>query len=346
MKNKILIVCATNTSYMPYLNNYLDEFNKKNIQYDLLVWDRMSISEDGCKYIYKDDKNTVGRSFIDYLKFSLYVNKVLKQNYSKVLIFSIQLAFFCQRILTTKYKNRFILDIRDYHKLIKGINKKRLVKNSFAVVISSPGYKVFLPKNYKYIINHNTTIDSIDKIDNNEVLSDSKYITYMGAIRDLDINMKLVDSLRGSQFEAYFAGESDNSKILKEYCEKNDYKVRFSGRYLKKDEINIYKDTLLVNVLRYNDSLNNSIALPNRLYNAPIFSRPLLAFKGTYLASIIEKYNLGLVIEDFKDLDKQIRDYIFSFNYEKYNQGRIKFLKSVIDDNNLFIKTLNGFFEL
>lgn len=343
MKHNILIICGTNFAYMPYLKNYTDILDSNEIKYDLLVWDRLKLDEKS-EFVYKDKQKSLRRNFFDYYHFSCFVKKVLKQyNYDKIIIFGIQIMFFCQKFIPTNFAKKYIFDIRDYHILAKGIDFKRVISNAQFTVISSPGYKKFLPNGFEYIMNHNTTIDNAVLVNNKTICFNSKLITYMGALRDLDINKKLILALRDSSYEAYFAGESDYTQQLKDFVDRGCFNVKFSGRYKKEEEKVIYDQTLLVNVLRYADSFNNKVALPNRLYNAPIHMKPLLSFNDTYLSKIIEDYNLGLVLCSFENLSQKIDDYLNQFDFEKYYDGRKRFLSKVIQDNLYFKQMLLEF---
>lgn len=346
MNRNILIVCSTNTGYMPYLNNYTLILDERKIDYDLLVWNRMNLEEKQSLFVYKDGKNSVRRGFIDYFKFYRFLKGVLAKNrFNKIIIFGLQTLFFCQGFLCNEYSKRYLLDIRDYHILAKATNLQRVINNAKYTVISSPGYKEFLPTSFDYIVNHNTTIDSNNLPSSTCMSFNSSFITYMGALRDLEINKEFIKSLKDSPYEAYYAGESDYTKQLKDFVEQGNFRVRFTGRYKKEEEKTIYGQTLLVNVLRYADSLNNIVALPNRLYNAPIYMKPLLSYKGTYLSKLIEEYKLGLIINDFNHLSSNIENYINGFIFEEYLDGRNRFLNKVIQDNLVFKQKLLDFCE-
>ena len=83
------------------------------------------------------------------------------------------------------------------------------------------------------------------------------------------------------------------------------------------------------------DSVNNRTCLPNRLYNACLYGKPLLANKGTFVSDIIRDYNLGLVLNNFDDVENQIRSYWNEFDEDAVS-GRDCFLQSVVHDNIVF----------
>jgi hypothetical protein len=48
-------------------------------------------------------------------------------------------------------------------------------------------------------------------------------------------------------------------------------------------------------------SLNNKVALPNKLYEAMYFKVPIITSKETYLGELVEKYDIGKCIECCSD---------------------------------------------
>src|SRR5690606_29489304 len=95
---------------------------------------------------------------IGYYKFKIFSEKVLRKNdYSKLILLTGNTAVTISRVILEKYKGKYILDIRDYFKENKkwyyNIQEK-LILNSYNTVISSEGFKRFLPE-YNYTLAHN-----------------------------------------------------------------------------------------------------------------------------------------------------------------------------------------------
>src|SRR5699024_27060 len=109
----------SNKLYMPYLENYTKVLDQNNKKYDIVMWDRFQLQEQE-KYVYRDKKTGHQRKVYDYLKYTRFVKKILKEDkYDQVIIFGLQLYFFLYKYLNKYYKNNYILDIRDYNKSIK-----------------------------------------------------------------------------------------------------------------------------------------------------------------------------------------------------------------------------------
>lgn len=346
---KIALICPSNMLFMPYVGNYEEIIKEIQIDYDIIYWDRFGI-ESNSEFVYQDFKVGHKRNIIDYYKYSKFVSKILKKyDYDKVIVFGLQLIFFLQGILTKKYRNNYIIDIRDYHKIINYLNIKKIILKSTCTVLSSPGFTEWLPKSDKYIVNHNTKIKNIAELTeprlpnfNNKKIS----IGCIGALRDYKINVDFIQSLKNNvMFQLNYHGEGDINKNLILFIKENNIQnVNCTGRYDKNEEKDLYLSNDFINILWYNDGINNKLALPNRLYNSVIYGKPIITFDdGTFLSEIIRKYHLGLVISSFNNVEQDINNYLSNFDIDIYNSGRKQFINNVINDNKIFKKSLIEF---
>lgn len=335
---KIALICPSNILYMPYLNNYISILNELELEYDIINWDRFKIEKES-GFVYRDKKIGHRRRFFDYFKYSRFVRNILqKENYEKVVVFGIQLVFFLKDYLIKKYSNRYIVDIRDYNRIINYFDIVKSIAYSNFTVLSSPGYKEWLPKSNKYIINHNTNIEDINDLVNfktNNMNNEKISIGCIGALRDYKINIDFIKSIKNNkQIMLNYNGEGDINKDILMFIKDNLIEnVILTGRYNKYEEAELYYRNDIINVLRYNDGINNKTALPNRLYNAVIYGKPMIAFEGTELSSLVNQFNLGIVINNFDKIDFLIEDYLNNIDVDEYNRGRTLFLKDVIADN-------------
>ncbi len=345
---KIALICPSNILYMPYVDNYTKIFDEINADYSVINWDRFKIEKES-EFTYRDSKIGHQRGFLDYFKYSRFVLNILKKNnYDKVVVFGIQLVFFLKRYLIKEYRDRYIIDIRDYNKIIKYFKIEKTIAHSNFTVLSSPGYKEWLPESNNYVINHNSRIESLDELrelDGDIRNKDFININYIGSIRDYKMNIDFINSLKNKKHIALnFHGEGAINKDIENHVtnQKID-NVKLTGRYEKKQESDLYKNSDFINILIPNDSINSRTLLPNRLYNAAIYGKPMLAFVGTYLAEIVNKYNLGIVVESFDNIEIEIMEYINDFKLEFYENGRTLFFEGVIKENIEFRDRLQKF---
>ncbi len=347
---KIALICPSNMLYMPYVGNYTKIFDEIDVDYSVINWDRFKIEKDS-EFTYRDSKIGHQRSFLDYFKYSRFVLNILKKNnYDKVVVFGIQLVFFLKSYLYNEYSNKYIIDIRDYNRIIKYFNIEKTIEHSNFTVLSSPGYKEWLPKSNKYIINHNTKIESLDEliqVDDDIKNKDFININYIGSIRDYKINIDFINSLKNKKHIAMnFHGEGAINKDIENHATNQTIgNVKLTGRYEKEQESELYKNSDFINILIPNDSINSRTLLPNRLYNAAIYGKPMLAFEGTYLAEQIKKHKLGLVLDSFDSVEVKIENYLTKFDVAKYEQDRISFFEEVVRYNGKFTLNVERFIK-
>lgn len=343
---KIALLCPSNMLYMPYVKNYEKVLVDKNVNYDIFNWDRFQM-EEVKKTTFRDKKKGHQRNFIDYLKYRKFLmHRLDSSHYDKIIVFGIQLSYFLNKILRKKYKGNYIIDIRDHNKILNFMDFKELIECSDFTVLSSPGYTEWLPESKKYLINHNTQISSINELKEISAFNKEEIcISNIGALNELQINTTFINSLKNNpKFKLNYHGEGDINNDIISYLKTNEISNAFvTGRYNKEDEEKLYENSDLINVLRTNGGINNKTALPNRLYNAVIYGKPLLSLEGSYLTDVVSKYHLGIVISSFKDTEQKIIDYFKQVDLEMFNKGREKLFIKVLDDNALFNKKLSEF---
>lgn len=338
---KIALIGDSNLLFMPYHSNYAEILKEVNADFITITWDRFQLDDDASEVKFRDKKIGHQRNFLDYMKYIKFViRKINEEKFDKIIIFGLPIAYFMRNFLLKNFRDKYILDIRDYHKILKFVNIEKLIEGSKMSIISSPMYKEWLPKSDKYIVNHNTKINNLNEIKPHGINSHNKAISiaYIGATRDFKINIDFINSLKNNKRVRIFfhgAGEIDGD-IIKYINENKIDNVELTGRYIKSDEPNLYNSSDLINVLRYNDGINNKTALPNRLYSSAFYGKPMLAYRGNYLDEIISKYDLGMVIDTFDNLEEEINAYFTNFDIDKYNVGRVEYLSQIIEENRIF----------
>lgn len=351
---KVGIICSANIMYSPYLIFYTKILDKLGVEYEIIIWNKIGKIENQYNKIisynkYYDFNSSKFKKAIANFRYSRFVLKNLKnRKYNKVIVLTAQSGIFISRYLKRVYKDKYILDIRDYS------NAKyymcilnRLVENSYLTSISSKGYLKWLPESEKYIISHNTTIEEIKRsIQTDDFKLKQKIkVSTIGAIRSYNENKYIIDLLKNNdQFELEFIGRGICENALKDYCEEHSIKnIIFKGEYDKKDEKYHYLNAGLINLYTGAEAISTGL-LANRLYNACIYGKPIIIEKNSYMSEIVEKYNLGISISSNQtDLDKIIKNYISKFNKEKYDAGRKEFLECINKDEIEFEKHIIRF---
>jgi hypothetical protein len=333
----------------PYVEYYTGILEQSGIFYDIISWDRLGIEETGVHaFKLKSDptKNMLGK-IIDYRRYYDFVKtKLMAGNYNKVVVFTILNTLLLFPLLKKKYRRNYIFDIRDCSVTLKYLRPRMraAVQNAAMVVISSPGFKQWLPKDHAYVIRHNTSGFSPEKM-LARIKGETKYrILTIGALRDFEANKALVEQLKGlSMFTLEFVGTGSASLLLRDLVANQEIKnVNFSGRYTKQDEPKYLEGISLINILTNND-INSMTLMSNRFYLSIIYGIPMIVSSGTEQARWVEKYDLGVVIDRKSGIKKQILQYLMTFNPETFDSSRKACLRIVQQDNREFEDRFKSF---
>ena len=346
---KILLLLPASPSASPYLRYYLNVFDKNNIDYDVCIWNRSNDIIKDKNYFVFNSKNTNNKNplfkvkaFGDYRKFII---KILKdRQYDRIVVFTIQLAIYLSKVLLQQYKGKYIVDIRDYSKILKipfSYNiLSKILRNSAQNCISSPGFRYWLPKDSKYVVSHNILKEDLlyvrptqRAIRHNGVFN----ILTIGTLRNLDSNLKLVYSLANNKkYILTFAGQGPATNSLKKLVDTNNYEnIVVSGKYQKAEERDIVQSADMINLL-LPDDLNSRTCMANRFYLSIVYRVPMIVDFGTYEGECVQKYHLGVAVQSNDDIEKKIEEYWQTMNHDLYNDGCEAFIQEILKDMHEF----------
>ncbi|GAM16236.1 glycosyltransferase [Mesobacillus selenatarsenatis] len=352
---KVGLVLPANILHAPYLEYYTEILDDENINYNIIYWNKVNLDENvknsiafnhTCSY----DSGNV-KKLIGYYLFSRFVIREIKRrNYDKLIILVPQIGLFLANYLEKHYKNNYILDIRDYSKMNRFAGKyNAIIKNSNFTVISSEGYRKWLPSFDRYTISHNVFINRLQQVEDlNSNLKNKNEIVFsnIGSIRHYEENIKILDMFKNStKFQLRYIGTGICEKDLELYCVNNKINnVYFHGRYSREEELDFYYKSDLINLIMPTKDLGPQTSMSNRLYNACVAKRPVIISNNSYMSNLVQEYNLGLVVDIESDnLEEKINSYISSFNYETYKLGCIEFLNRVQIEEEKFKNNLKQF---
>ena len=156
---KILIVGFAKIKYMPYLNFYLEGLKADGVDLHVAYWNRDGVFEDTSniqgvtfhefKAKQKDEVSKV-RKIFNFLKFKKFANKLIKSGgFDKIVVLHTLPAMLIYGTLIKKYKDKFILDYRDYtYENHKGFRNRlhNLINASAFTFTSSDAYRKYFPK--------------------------------------------------------------------------------------------------------------------------------------------------------------------------------------------------------
>ena len=360
------VISFINLENLPYAYTYINTILQFGNTCTVLYWDRLNHHSDlstkeGVRYIpftftVNHHTNKLSK-YLGYLGAINFIRKKLKkENYTGVILLQTHAAVACWDILIRKYYNRYIVDIRDYTlEHIKQYYKREtlVIQGAFAVIISSPAYKNFLPRN-QYVVAHNYHPISSDIITEISTAQENRYkknlpivISYIGTVRFYDMDKKLIKIFANDKrFRLQYIGSG--SEGLVDFCRQiNVSNVDLIGFFEQEEIYEYYKESDFVNNLYGNQSNYLDFALSNRLYHSAQLGIPILVCPGTFMAQIVHEYKLGFVF-DFDDIN--IKEKLLEY-YEKTSPDDIKnnakhFLKQVKIDNARYESIIIGFCKI
>ena len=332
-KPSVCLIAGSPLSVAPYVKRYMNLLSNKGIKYDVICKDSADHARDNSSncyvFYYKAVKGPLGK----VLRFDAYrrfIKSILKKNkYRKVVVFTAESAILtCQILKGMRGNTEYVIDLRDYSVFldIPFLNSifHNALHNAEFVVLSSQGFKKWLPEDITYFIMQNIPVYSTPVEDICPKFGQTVCIGYLGGIGYLKSNIAIVQGLRySSKFSLLYAGTYPDGYNIKTFCEENKIEnVVFYGKYDEAEKKTLYKKVNLINAVYANDSLTVTTALPNKLYDAAFYKIPIMVCSGTYLAEIVKKYSLGFDIDPQKDnIERKIEDYIYYFDANMFISG-------------------------
>lgn len=315
---KILIIGFAKIKYMPYLDLYLENLNTKKHEVHLVYWNRdekqenlnsvqsLKLHEFKCN---QEDEVAKISKVKSFLKFKKYVKEVLKEEFDFVIVLQTVTAVLLFDILVSKrFKGNYIFDYRDYtYEKIKPYKYlvDKLVENSRATFVSSPGFLKNLPESEKIKCVHNVLSEDLRFSQNeklNKTHSEKIRIGFWGFLREESVNLEIIKKISQDQrFELHYYGREQKTACnLKDYVSKNQIKnVFFHGEYNPEEKYEFLKNTDIIHNIYFEDSM--MLAMSNKYYDGIIFKLPQLVAKGSFMADEVEKKGLGVVVNPYSE---------------------------------------------
>lgn len=360
---KICLISMGNLYLVPYIKNYVDNF-PLDYNYDIIYWDREDIKENiNANEVFRFNfSSTINRDskiglkghykkIRGYFKYKKFASSILSENkYDYVVLLQTSGAIILTEILLRKYSKKYIVDIRDYtmenNRLVYYLEKK-LLKNSFANVISSAGFKNFLPKNDYYLLHNNHHFHDVKlqyAIKNREKNKKRLNIAFIGFVGYQDIQKKLILNLGNNpSFELSFIGKDANK--LRMFCKENNINnVTIIDKFNPNDTLKFYESVDFINNLYGNNTPVLDYALSNKLYYAAELYIPILVCPDTFMSKISSENYLGYTVKDLenKNLGNDLLEYYENIDWELFEKKSDSFMKKVETENNRFMNLIRN----
>lgn len=352
---KIAIISIGNIYRLPYLEKYIQQIPEE-YGVDIIFWNRENRSERHDRANMVPFNYAVGEKTIDkikgYLQFRHFAAAILQRDvYDRIIATPTQAGLLLADKLTQKYTGRYIFDIRDYcHENFRFVRRveEKLIDGAFATVISSSGYKSFLPDNREYILVHNNRrlsdlrVRELRKRDRDRT---PITLSFVGYIAYKDQHKKMIDLFKNdNRFRLLFAGAG--SEELKLYCEKHDiWNVTVRGEFAPSEILDFYQETDIVNGIYGGNCVELDYALSNKLYLAAATRTPIVSNCNTFAEELSTEYHFGVGLDMSSPAAKdRLLEYYRAIDWDLLEEGCRSFLGRVSIENQRFEATVSNFF--
>lgn len=338
---RVCILGASSLRYMPYLRIYTALLEKLGIEYEIVYWDRHD--EDGDQpgiHRFGAIARAGGVALIpQYFGFRQYVRGLPGiERFDLFIVLGMQIGVFLADFLRGR---NYIIDIRDFthennyaYRLIAA----RVVSGAQMAVVSSGGFLDWVPGKASPVVSHNLPVASGDAICS-AGLSFNRLISFIGGVRYLEPNKKLIRHMtKMRDWALVFHGSGTDVDGLGAFAKAiHATNVTFTGPFLPEEKVGFYQATDFVLCVYGNESINERTLLPNRLYEACVHQRPIIVSAGTYLADVVSRFDLGIVIgDDMSGFQRQLEAYYTEEVYRRFLVGCRNFLGDARAEDRIF----------
>lgn len=352
---KVALILPANVWYCPFVNIYTKLLDKEKVYYDIISWNKDGNEKRGIQFDKQYRIKGKLTKLVPYFEFASFVKRTIRQNkYDKLVVFTPQVGIFLCNFLEKYYKGRYIFDYRDLsieQKILFRLPFRKVLRNSFANVISSPGFKRCLPAGFNYLLSHNFDIDAVRRVlteeDDKPIETNHINVLTIGGIRDYSSNIEVVKALANKEnFLLQFVGKGAAADKIECYAKENGVKnIEFEGFYPKERESGYIKQATFLNIF-YPRVITHDTALSNRFYNALIYRKPMIVTTDTTQGWYVEQNQLGLSLCNCDNLDEKMKDFLDSFDYSSFKSRCNELLSGFLQDYNLWENRVKEFLYL
>ena len=351
---KVLLLGFGKIAYMPYMNFYLDTLCEKDVQFELIYWDRdgkpdvevpQRISKAYKFEAHLEEQLPFKRKLRYFAKYRKFALNVLKHNkFDRIIVLHTTPGLTLLDYLVRKYKGNYLLDFRDvsyeyipiYRKLV-GI----LSKNSAVTFVSSNAFRKFLPSEENVLTIHNYLEDSLNHIMLRKQETrerDVIRISYWGLVRQVEVNKKLMDALGNDpRFELHYFGRmQQDGRDMEQYAQSRKYdNVHFHGAYMPADRYEFAKNTDIIhNIYDCGHTMGN--AMGNKYYDGIIFGIPQICTEGSHMGDVVTERQVGMAVSlDGNNMADEIWAYYQNIDWQEFEIKCATALKIVLNEQKM-----------
>lgn len=356
---KALVIVGASIRLCPYAVPYINELLYAGFEVTAMVWVRDGQPDakldDRVRVLQfvrvLDDSEPLKRKLWAFVAFRRFLMKELRKEYDFVIALDTQFAVLVCDVLLTKYKNRFIYDMRDMsyeHISWYRVCVRRIIDAACAVFISSDGYRKYLPENAKIHTTHNLQSQDLEYSGIRALESrvrKSLRVSFWGVVRDIEINKMIIRALgNDSRFELHYYGAlSKSAHSLELFAKEQQYlNVFFHGRYDQKQRYEFARNTDIIHNMYSNPVGKCNPAMGNKYYDGIVFRIPQICTTGGYMGERVSQKNVGIVLPVDNKLADSLYEYYSSIKWDEFEEVCKNEVQVVINENNKAFEILRG----
>ena len=348
-ENKILLVSLDNVNRTPYLSRYIAALDGHNC--DFFYWNRSNRDHpvDSFSQVYAldcpVDPNgsrlvTQLQKLKGYLRFRQGFKKLIKRGaYSGIIFLHSPASVLTYQMWSKSFDGRVLIDVRDYtyedNSMYKHLEAEA-IRRASTVVISSPGYRCFLPK-HVYFQMHNASNYGAERNAELRSMCNSVRsagapirIACIGSAKNPAVDRRVIDLFgNDSRFTLLYAGRGFG--CLESYCNERGFaNIEVHDEFPSENTFDFYKGVDIVMNLYGSGSPLWDYALSNKLYLAAQLSIPILVFRNTEMARISKEYGFGIAIDfDGRNVPDTVYKAYSKIDKNLLTKGCDQFLESI-----------------
>lgn len=355
---KICILGIMNIKHMSLISLYTSFFDENKIDYDIIYVDKYNEVENSSAqniYRYKmslDKEWSKIRKLQEYLKFKSYAEEILsKEKYDYVIVWRSETALLFSKYLIKHYKDRYIVNIRDYcgeKNPFIFLRMKSILKFSLFTTISSNGFKSFLPNSRLLSVQslNEKVLENLTPKDSLRKLNEPIRVCFIGYVRFIENDKKLIKALGNDpRYIIQFFGSG--SKKLEEFAEENNiknmeivdnFKVEETGELLKRADV--------INNLYGKGDIALDTALSIKYYYALYMNLPILVYDETFMEEVTTRIGIGYSFNNqYENLADDFYNWYHNINFSEFKINNIKEITYIRQENKLFYDKINEVFK-
>lgn len=189
------------------------------------------------------------------------------------------------------------------------------------LVLTSGGFLSVVGRKKPFVIieNINSEIVESQKSESTAIIDRGARIGFFGVYRYFNQHRLLFRYSNDKGVKCiYHGGPAKSEEILKKIRNQNPL-IEINGSYDSSELSTLYRSIDVIYAVYDAEQTNVRLAIPNKLYESIIYKKPIIVAKGTFLAELVERYNIGIAV-DSQDYDSFVKDmealYLREFNFE------------------------------